>query len=381
MGVGNHMAGIYIHVPYCKSRCVYCDFFTQTDLSTKLNYVSAVCKEIELRKDYIGNEVVHTIYFGGGTPSLLAMSDLDKILNTLHKNFKITENAEITLEANPDDISEEYLVNLKSCFFTRLSLGVQSFDEKELLFLQRRHSARQAIDMIHRAQDIGFDNISIDLMYGLPNQTMDLWMENLETAISLDVQHISAYHLIYEEKTKLFRLLEKGMVTEVDEDLSLSMFSSMIDQLECAGFDHYEISNFAKDTKYSRHNTSYWFGKKYLGLGPAAHSFDGEDRAFNVSSITKYIDGIDKNGPKIEIEILSEASRYNDFILTGMRTKWGVDLGVLEEKFGSQYLDYCLSNVKRYIDAKKVIREDNKIKLSKDGIFISDSIMSDLMWV
>lgn len=375
------MAGIYIHVPYCKSRCIYCDFFTQTDLSSRLDYVSAVCREIELRKDYIDKEIVRTIYFGGGTPSLLSLSDLDKIINVIQKSFNISSNPEITLEANPDDISNEYLDGLKYRLLTRLSLGVQSFDKKELIFLNRRHTSIDAIDVVRKAQDSGFDNISIDLMYGLPNQSMDVWTKNLEMAISLDIQHISAYHLIYEQGTKLFRLWETGKVSQAEEDLSLSMFSSMIDLLGRAGFEHYEISNFAKDARYSQHNTSYWMGEKYLGLGPAAHSFDGKDRAFNIASIRKYIDGIENNVPAIEVEILEEASQYNDFILTGLRTKWGLDLVVLKNIFGDKYLKYCESNVKKYIESGKVILEEDKLKLTKEGIFISDGIMSDLMWI
>lgn len=375
------MAGIYIHVPYCKSRCIYCDFFTQTNLSSRADYVSTLCKEIELRKDYIDKEIVRTIYFGGGTPSLLSLPDLDKILNTIYKSFTIDPNPEITLEANPDDISREYLRNLKFSLFTRLSLGTQSFNEEELIFLNRRHSAQDAIHVVKDAQDAGFENISIDLIYGLPNQSMSIWKKNLETAISLNIQHISAYHLIYEEGTKLFRLLEQGKVAQTEEELSLEMFTTMINELKSAGFEHYEISNFAKDQKYSKHNTSYWLGDKYLGLGPAAHSFDGIDRAFNVASIAKYIDGIAKKTPNIEVEKLSIESQYNDFILTGLRTMWGVNLNLLKDRFGDKLLNYCLSNVKKHIDNHKVIQENNNIKLTKEGIFISDSIMSDLMWI
>lgn len=375
------MAGIYIHVPYCKTRCIYCDFFTQTNFSSQLSYVSALCKEIDLRKNYIGDEVIDSIYFGGGTPSLLSLQDLDKILDAIHKNFRLGENIEITLEANPDDISIQYLNDLKYRLLTRLSIGIQSFNDQELKFLNRRHSAQDAINAVKNAQNAGFDNISIDLMYGLPNQTMETWSKNMQTAIDLDIQHISAYHLIYEEGTKLYRLWQNNKVSQVAEDLSLEMFSSMIDTLGLAGFEHYEISNFAKGGRYSRHNTSYWQGKKYLGLGPAAHSFDGENRASNVSSITKYIDGINGNKPNIEVEVLDISSRYNDFILTGLRTIWGVDLKKLEEIFGRKYLDYCISNVKKYIDLEDVVVVDNMLKLTKQGIFISDGIMSDLMWV
>lgn len=375
------MAGLYIHVPYCKKRCIYCDFFTQTNLSSRLDYVSALCREIELRKAYLGDEIVNTIYFGGGTPSLLSEEDFEKIFKSIYSSFKVSDNAEITLEANPDDISKEYLNSLKRGFFNRLSMGVQSFDNLELKFLNRRHSAENAINAVKLAQSAGFDNISIDLMYGLPNQTMDVWKKNIEQVIDLNIQHISAYHLIYEEKTKLTNLLKRGEVKQVDEDISLEMFSTLIDMLSDAGFEHYEISNFAKSNLYSRHNTSYWQGVKYLGLGPAAHSFDGVRRSHNIASISKYIDGITKNELNIDEEDLDISARYNEFILTGMRTKWGIDLTRLEQEFGEEYLSYCLKNIQKYLDLEDVERVGDSLVLSRKGIFISDGIMSDLMWI
>ena len=375
------MAGIYIHVPYCRTRCIYCDFFTQTNLSSRLDYVSALCKEVELRKDYLKNETVRTIYFGGGTPSLLLAEDFNRIFKAIYDTFQVSEDVEITLEANPDDLSSEYIAILRSFPFNRLSIGIQSFNDLELKFINRRHTAKEAIDAVNRVQDAGFNNMSIDLMYGLPNQSMDIWKSNLDTAISLGVQHISSYHLIYEEGTKLYRLFKKGEVKEANEDLSLDMFSTMIDELSNANFEHYEISNFAKNGLYSKHNTSYWLGDKYLALGPAAHSFDGKDRAFNIASIPKYIAGIEEAKPKIEIEVLETSSQYNDFILTGMRTKWGVDLNKLETQFGAEYLNFCLKNAQKYIELGDVIHQDSKLKLTRKGIFISDGIMSDLMWV
>lgn len=375
------MAGIYIHVPYCRTRCIYCDFFTQTNLSSRLDYVSALCKEVELRKDYLKNETVRTIYFGGGTPSLLLAEDFNRIFKAIYDTFQVSEDVEITLEANPDDLSSEYIAILRSFPFNRLSIGIQSFNDLELKFINRRHTAKEAIDAVNRVQDAGFNNMSIDLMYGLPNQSMDIWKSNLNTAISLGVQHISSYHLIYEEGTKLYRLFKKGEVKEANEDLSLDMFSTMIDELSNANFEHYEISNFAKNGLYSKHNTSYWLGDKYLALGPAGHSFDGKDRAFNIASIPKYIAGIEKGKPRIEIEVLETSSQYNDFILTGMRTKWGVDLNKLETRFGAEYLNFCLKNAQKYIELGDVIHQDSKLKLTRKGIFISDGIMSDLMWV
>lgn len=375
------MAGIYIHVPYCKQRCIYCDFFTQTNLTSRLDYVSAICEEIALRKDYINQEFVKTIYFGGGTPSLLTYDDYQRIFEKIFSTFQVVKDAEITLEANPDDLSADYLKQLISLSFNRLSVGIQSFNDEELKFLNRRHSASEAIHAIQRAQAVGFQNISIDLMYGLPKQTMDIWENNLSTAISLNIQHISAYHLIYEEGTKLYQLFQAGRVNQVEEDLSLTMFSTMIDRLSEAGFEHYEISNFAKPNLISKHNTSYWLGDKYLGLGPSAHSFDGKDRGFNIPSIAKYIEGIEKGNLNIECEILDKDSQYNEFILTGLRTKWGIDLNILTQKFGDKYLNYCLANSEKHIIAQDLTKIGDTLKLTRKGIFISDAIMSDLMWV
>lgn len=375
------MAGIYIHIPYCKTRCIYCDFFTQTNMQTKPSLTRALCREIELRKDYIGNEPVNTIYFGGGTPSQLEQGDFELIFEAIQQNYTISEDAEITMEANPDDLSDEYLGRIRSLPFNRISIGIQSFDDDELKFLNRRHSAQQAKDVVKKIQASEIDNISIDLMYGLPKQTIDVWQRNLEEAIMLDVPHISSYHLIYEEGTKLYSFLKQGKVKSVDEELSVAMFALMIDSLSQVGFEHYEISNFAKSGLYSRHNTSYWLGDKYLGIGPAAHSFDGANRASNVYSIHKYIDAVDNGTPAVEIEVLDESARYNDFILTGMRTMWGVDLARLEQLFGQKYLDYCLRNSRKHIANKHLVMADGKLTLSKDGIFISDAVMSDLMWV
>lgn len=375
------MAGIYIHVPFCKTRCIYCDFYTRTDISSKTDYISAVCKELAFRKNYIGGESIKTIYFGGGTPSQLSSEDFNRIFAAIHDNYTIETDAEITMEANPDDLSDKYLKEIRELPFNRLSIGIQSFDETELQFLKRRHSAAQAKDVVLRCKTLGYDNISIDLMYGLPGQTMEIWESNLDTAIGLDIQHISSYHLIYEEGTKLYRMFKSGDIDSVDEDLSLAMFSVMIDKLGSAGFEHYEISNFARNGLYSRHNSSYWLGEKYLGIGPAAHSYDGVNRAWNISSIRKYIAGIDAGSPNLEIEYLDKNTRYNDYILTGLRTKWGVNLSGLEKQFGIELKTYCLNNADRYIRQGYLTINNGILKLTRKGIFISDGIMSDLMRV
>ncbi|WP_110309427.1 radical SAM family heme chaperone HemW [Dysgonomonas alginatilytica] len=375
------MAGIYIHVPFCKTRCIYCDFFTRTDMKQKNPYVSAISKEAVLRADYLDGEAIETIYFGGGTPSQLTIEDLQSVLNTLRNTFEISSQAEITLEANPDDLNASYINRLLSSGFNRLSMGVQSFDDAQLKFLNRRHSTQRAIDAVKLAQQGGFQNISIDLMYGLPDLTMDIWRDTLDKAINLNIQHISSYHLIYETGTKLYRLLQKGDVRSADEELSLDMFSLLIEKLKEAGFIHYETSNFAKGGLFSRHNSSYWLDKKYLGLGPAAHSYNRINRCWNVASIPKFIEGIKTEKPNIQEEILDTQARYNDFILTGMRTMWGINISTLKDKFGDKMLEYCENNLKKHLESGNVILTDNHYIITAQGIFISDSIMSDLMYV
>ena len=375
------MAGIYLHIPFCKTRCLYCDFFTGTDERAKDAFVAALCQEILLRKDEV-DEPVKTIYFGGGTPSRLSREQLEQIIETLFKTFPITEKAEITLEANPDDLSLKYIEDLRLLPFNRISIGIQSFHDTELAFLSRRHTAQQAIETVKKCQDIGaFDNISIDLMYGLPGQTLDIWQQNLLQALSLNIQHISAYHLIYEDKTPLTVLLKKGKIRPVSDELSTDMFSMLIDMLTSAGFEHYEIANFARNQRYSRHNTSYWQGEKYVGLGPAAHSFDGKSRKWNVYSLSRYIEEMKKSQLSSEIEILDITTRYNEYILTGLRTQWGVDLSNLRKLFGEELYRYCLENAEKYLTGHLLSIDQNTLMLTREGIFISDGIMSDLMWV
>lgn len=378
----NHtMAGIYIHVPYCQTRCIYCDFFTQTNMKEKSPYISAVCKELALRTQYIDSETIDTIYFGGGTPSQLSEDDFKLIFEAISSNYTISDNVEITIEANPDDLKSNYIETLRRLPFNRISIGTQSFNDEELRFLNRRHSAEDAKNAVKKCQELGFSNISIDLMYGLPKQTLDIWERNLEEALSLGVQHISSYHLIYEEGTKLFRLLEQGKVKTVEEETSTEMFAMMVDKLKQGGFEHYEISNFAQQGYISRHNSSYWVGKKYLGVGPSAHSFDGNDRAFNIYSISKYIKKLELNELPIEVEVLKEETKYNDYVLTRMRTMWGINIEELKTIFGEKLSAYCLENVAKHIENGDVIEKNNHLVISSKGIFISDGIMSDLMYI
>ena len=375
------MAGIYIHIPFCKSRCIYCDFFTSTNESEMDSYVGALCKEIVLRKDELVDDFVTTIYFGGGTPSRLNKNHFQQIFEAINANYKFSNEMEITIEANPDDLSHKYVDMLRELPFNRISIGIQSFDDQELKFLSRRHDAKGAIAAVKYCQEKEFNNISIDLMYGLPNQTLAIWKRNLQQAIDLNIQHISAYHLIYEEKTRLYSLLQAGKVNPVDDDCSVEMFGTLIDTLTTAGFEHYEISAFAKHGFISQHNSSYWTGLKYLGFGPSAHSFDGEHRWWNVSSLPKYITGINNSNPAIEKEDIDLTTKYNEYIITGLRTAWGIDLDVLKINFGDELYDYFLQNAQRYFNLNYLKREDAIITLTKKGIFISDGIMSDLMKV
>ena len=374
------MAGIYIHIPFCKTRCVYCDFYKETDENQIKVFTEALCTEAALRKNEV-TEPVKTVYFGGGTPSRLDNQAFAEIFETLFSHFPIEEDAEITLEANPDDLSEEYIHLLRKLPFNRISIGIQSFDDGELKFLSRRHSARQAIQAVKLCRQAGFENISIDLMYGLPGQTPGIWEKSLRQACELDVWHISAYHLIYEKQTRLYALLQKGSVRPVTDEASTEMFSMLIDTLAQNGFEHYEISNFAKSKKYSIHNTSYWKNEKYIGLGPSAHSYDGENRSWNIASLEKYITAIQSGELLQETEKLTFTQKYNEFILTGLRTMWGVDLNLLKEKFGQELFDYCLQNARKFIREGFLVSKDNSLIMNRKGIFISDGIMSELMRV
>jgi len=375
------MAGIYLHIPFCKTRCIYCDFYSTTRSEMTDRYVSALCRELELRKSYLDKEPVETIYFGGGTPSQLSKENFEKIFETIEREYNLEQCSEITLEANPDDLTPEYIKMLESLPFNRISIGIQTFNEQTLRLLKRRHTAEQAISAVKECRMAGFQNISIDLMYGLPGETPESWEADLEQAVDLNVEHISAYHLIYEEGTPLYEMLQKHKVEEVDEESSVDFFALMIDRLTKAGFQHYEISNFCKPDKHSQHNSSYWTGKKYLGCGPSAHSFNGSTRQWNVSSLDKYIAGIEKGIPDFEIEELNVTTRYNDFVITSLRTMWGLSLNRLEEEFGTEFKQYCLENAQTYLDSGKLEIRDNTLFLSKEGIFISDGIMSDLLWV
>lgn len=375
------MAGLYIHIPFCAKRCLYCNFFSNTDMKFKEPYVSAVIREMQLRQEYIGGEPLDTIYFGGGTPSQLQQADFERIFKAIDCLFNISSCKEITLEANPDDMTPKYVASLRNLPFNRVSMGVQSFKEKDLHFLNRRHDREQALRAVGLCKENGIPNISIDLIYGLPGQTLEEWQENLNDAIHLEIPHISAYHLIYEEGTALYKLMEAGKVAPIEEELSVTLFSTLINRLAEAGYLHYEISNFARPGYFSQHNSSYWTGKKYIGIGPSAHSYDGESRQWNISSLPHYLEGIRTGIPNIEIEKLDINTKYNDFIITGLRTMWGIRTSDIREQFGEEKQAYLERQAATYLHQGLLIYENDTLTLSKEGIFISDGIMSDLLWV
>ena len=373
------MAGIYIHIPFCKTRCAYCDFYSTTHEAWKQQYVDAVCKELVQRKDYLKGETVDTIYMGGGTPSQLSIAQLNALFATIEAHFPLSKHPEITIEANPDDVSDSYAEGLKQTPVNRISMGIQTFDDATLQILNRRHTEQIARMATMRLREKGFQNISIDLMYGLPGETIEQWENDLQQAIALNVEHISAYHLTYEEGTPLYRRLQQGEVSEVNEELSLTFFNMLIDALTKADYQHYEISNFCKPGMHSRHNSSYWKGIAYLGCGAAAHSFDGTSRQWNVADIKNYIKGIDTNAPCYEIEALDTPTRYNEYIMTGLRTSHGISFEEVANRFGQSFATLCKKSATHHLESGKLITEGHRIKLSREGIFVSDAIICDLM--
>lgn len=387
------MAGIYIHIPFCKQRCIYCDFYSTTSQEKENRYIEAVCTELELRKQSLPDPV-HTIYIGGGTPSLLNPASVKQLKECMDRNYRVMPDLEFTVEANPDDISPEWLEAMSRIGVNRISMGVQTFHDSHLKLLRRRHNSERAIQAVHLCQEHGFRNISIDLIYGLPEQTLEEWKADVAQAIALNVQHLSAYALIYEENTALWRMREQNKVQEADEELSLSMFEYLITELKNNGFEHYEISNFGLPGFHSRHNSSYWNDTPYLGCGASAHSFIGMERMYNTANIDQYIKDItrcrEKNLPYNEVchcEVLDRYEHYNDRIITGLRTAAGLDLEKLEQDFGTELKNYCLKMAAPHLKENTLqITEENGhpqgvLKLSHRGLFLSDGIMSDLLWV
>ena len=370
------MAGLYIHIPFCKQACHYCDFHFSTSLKKKSELVNALCKEMILRKEEIPGPL-QTIYFGGGTPSLLDAEDLQQIFKTIDSHFEATEAPEITLEANPDDLTEAKLKMLAESRINRLSIGVQSFFEEDLKLMNRAHNASEALVCLQLAKQY-FDNISIDLIYGMPDMSDARWQENLDQAIALDIPHISSYALTVEPNTALQKFIEKGVVKPVDDAVAQKHFEILLAHMEKAGFENYEFSNFGKPGYFSQNNTAYWTGKPYLGIGPSAHSFDGNTRSWNINNNPKYIKAIEADVLPIERETLSTTDKYNEYVMTGLRTIWGISLEKIEQDFGLKFKEYALQQAQKHIEEHLLFLDDHRIVVTKKGKFLSDGLASDL---
>jgi len=377
------MSGIYIHIPFCKQACHYCDFHFSTSLKKKDEMVAALAKEIQLRSNPITHhpspitESIETIYFGGGTPSILSIADLKFLIDEVYRNYKVVENPEITVEANPDDLDLETIRQLANLSVNRLSIGIQSFFEDDLKLMNRAHNAEEAKKCLEFAKHY-FDNISIDLIYGIPNMSSKKWVQNIETALSFGVPHISSYALTVEPKTALQSFIQKGIIAAPDDEVAHEHFQILVDKLSENGFIHYELSNFGKENFFSKNNTSYWLGKKYIGIGPSAHSYDGTNRGWNVSNNSQYIKSIQENKVPIAFETLTKTDRYNEYVMTGLRTIWGVSLDQIEQKFGKTYLDYLNQQAAKFIDDHLLFLDENILRTTKKGKFLSDGIASDL---
>ncbi len=373
------MAGIYIHIPFCKQACYYCDFHFSTSLKKKNNVIQALAKELILCKHEIA-EPIQTIYFGGGTPSLLSIDELQFLINTISKNYTVIDNPEITLEANPDDLDAKKIIALSKTPINRLSIGVQSFFNDDLKFMHRAHNAKEAINALKTATKY-FNNITIDLIYGIPNLSIEKWKKNLQTAFDLGVNHISSYALTVENKTALYQLIKSKKYPPIDEELALEHFKILVAETRQQNFIHYEISNFGKEGFFSKHNTSYWQGKKYLGIGPSAHSFHGKQRSWNVSNNTKYIKALQENKIPQEIEILSQNDLFNETIMIGLRTIWGVSLTKITEKFGKEKADYLYKKSKKHLTNGTLKIKNNTLLATQKGLFLIDGITSDLFFI
>lgn len=371
------MSGIYIHIPFCKQACHYCDFHFSTNLKKKEEMVLALAKEIQLRKNEFQDEIVETIYFGGGTPSILSIADLRFLIDEVYRNYKVVEKPEITVEANPDDLTENRIIELSNNKVNRLSIGIQSFFEDDLQLMNRAHNAEEAKKCLEIATHY-FDNISIDLIYGVPEMSNEKWLQNIETALSFGVPHISSYALTVEPKTALHSFIQKGIIPQPDDEVAQEHFYILVDKLSENGFIHYELSNFGKENYFSKNNSSYWLGKKYIGIGPSAHSYDGKNRGWNVSNNSLYIKSLQENILPIEIETLTKTDRYNEYIMTGLRTIWGVSLERIEQEFGKTYLDYLNRQAAKFIEDHLLFVDDNILRTTKKGKFLSDGIASDL---
>lgn len=370
------MAGIYIHIPFCKQACHYCDFHFSTSLRKKPELVQALCKELQLRNEEI-QEPIETIYLGGGTPSLLDQAELEVLFQTITQHYNLATNPEVTLEANPDDLSPDKIKMLAASPVNRLSIGIQSFFDADLKLMNRAHNSKEALQSILEARKY-FNNISIDLIYGIPGMDLARWQENLDKALALDVPHISSYALTVEPRTALKKLIEKGKIAPVDEELAKTHYERMVAFLDEAGYVNYEFSNFGRDGYFSKNNTAYWFSKPYLGIGPSAHSFNGTNRQWNISNNTLYIKAIDKAELPLETENLTTTDRYNELVMTRLRTQWGIDLREVADDLGPAYLKYLLQEAAPLLKQGLLLRKDQHLHISPEGKFLSDGIAAQL---
>lgn len=376
------MAGVYIHIPFCRKRCHYCDFYKSLDTGLVKPFVSALLSEIELRADYLEGEKVDTIYLGGGTPSILENSMTREIIEKLHSKFNISADAEITIEVNPDDTSRQYYLSILREGFNRLSIGVQSWDDRILELLNRRHNSEAAVQSVIDAISAGFSNISLDLIYGIPGLASEEWEKILDQTFKLKINHLSAYHMTIEKETMFGKMVKQGEMREIEEQESETQFNMLINKAAEAGFVQYEISNFCRDELYSRHNTNYWKQVPYIGLGPSAHSYNGFSRQWNVADINSYIKSIGKGRVMFEREILDSKMRYNEYVMTSLRTMWGADLEYVESGFNKESHDYLLNMASRFIRYGMVVKTgQNRLLLTDQGKMISDNIISELMMV
>jgi len=373
------MAGIYIHIPFCKKLCHYCDFYHIISPADNSVFIDAIEAEIPLRKEYLVSETISTIYIGGGTPSVFSIKELNTLLDTLYEHFTVEEKCEMTIELNPDDITPRYLEGLKKLNINRISIGIQSWDDSYLKMLNRRHDSAQAESALRETLKAGFENITIDLIYGIPGMTNKEWTAALDHSFSFDIKHLSAYHLTFEKGTVFGKMLEKGEIDELDEDDSNALFNILIEKAEHAGFIHYEISNFGKPGYFSIHNSNYWKQVNYIGLGPSAHSFNGYSRQWNIRDLKSYVEAVNMGKSFFEREELDTKARFNEYIMTSLRTMWGIDLEYVERTFEKEGYDYVVNLASKFRNYGLMNHEKNALILTNQGKMISDNIISEFM--
>ena len=374
------MNGLYIHIPFCKKVCFYCDFHFTVALKGKDRLLKAIEQEMSLRKDYLSSPTLDTVYFGGGTPSLLSIREIASLLEQIHRYYPVSDQAEITLEANPDDLNETYLKSLAALGINRLSIGIQSFSDEILTWMNRRHSAQQAIECISMCRSAGFDNFNIDLIYGVPGLSPENWEKDLDRFLAMDIPHLSAYHLTIEPKTVFGHYLKKGKIHEIPEAESIVHYNLLVDKMRQGGYEHYEVSNFCRHEAYSRHNSLYWKMGKYIGFGPSAHSYDGHTRSWNVRLNNAYCQSIEAGILPSETEFLTVKDQYHDYLLTGLRTVWGIDKSIVLERFGEKFLTHLNHELEKYQETNFIVQDGNKVVLTEAGMFVSNAILENLFF-